>query len=74
VYYRQSIKIMCTSRLKDDILRVHRFSVVCLFVTYCIQPRSGHDKLPTPLPSGAKNEPDRKNLVTLKVLLKELKQ
>jgi hypothetical protein len=28
MYYRNPIKIMCTSRLNDGIFRVHRFSVV----------------------------------------------
>jgi hypothetical protein len=43
---------------------------------HCIQPRSGHDKLPTstPLPSGAKHHPDGEIPATLKVLRKVLKQ
>jgi hypothetical protein len=28
MYYRNPIKIMCTTRLNDGIFRVHRFSVV----------------------------------------------
>jgi hypothetical protein len=28
MYYRNPIKIMCTTRLSDGIFRVHRFSVV----------------------------------------------
>jgi hypothetical protein len=40
---------------------------------YCFQPRSGHDKLPTPLPSDPNQQPDGENPLTLKVLQKNLK-
>jgi hypothetical protein len=40
---------------------------VCLFVIILY---SGYDKLLTPLPSGAKHQPDGENPATLKVLQK----
>jgi hypothetical protein len=57
-------------------IRKAKSEFVCVYVclkSYCIQPRSAHDKLPTPLPSDEKHQPDGENPMTFEALQKNIK-